>query len=197
MSKQLLMATLVSLTMALAAPALGQDDPPPEDEEISTLKGQLVPVGEQNKYKYSYQRHLVSTNPLNWFFGTFGVGYTWAFHRHFALRAEVEFLHIWKTEIYGGRVSASMPIYFKKMHDGFYLEPGAYFVGADIEGISAIGGGPMLLLGWSWIWDSGFNVNFGLGMTYTWLDVDTKSGFWSGAIDGPWPTGRLAFGYAW
>jgi hypothetical protein len=197
MRNKLLLMTLL-LSMALTAtPAVGQEAPGDEGETYSKIDGQLVPVGEKNKYEYRYQKHLVSTNPLTWFFGTFGLGYTYAFHKHFAAHVEAGFFHIWKTELYGAEFTASVPIYFKKMHDGFYLEPGAYLLAVDAYGTSVVAGGPQLLLGWSWIWDSGFNVNLGFGMSYTFADFQGEDDWWSGAVDGPWPRGRLAFGYAW
>ena len=88
----------------------------------------------------------------------------------------------------------SAPIFFKKMNDGFYLEPGAFFMPINVDSGSANAGGVMTMLGWSWIWDSGFNVNLGLGMTYTWISAQAAGE--SASIDGPWPTGRLQFGYA-
>jgi len=123
------------------------------------------------------------------------VGYTHAFHRYFGLRVDAGLYHIWKTDFYAFQLSASMPIYFKKMHDGFYLEPGAYGLVGSIDGDTITAGGPQLLLGWGWIWDSGFNINLGFGMTYTWASGNVGGGAWN--IDGPMPTGRLAFGYAW
>ncbi len=195
MKNQLLAGLVVAMMLAVSPPALGQVDPGGEGEVHSKIDGQLVPVGEHNKYKYAYKKHNVSTNPLAWFMGTFSVGYTYAFHRNFALRVDAGFVHFWKTPVYGGRLSASVPIYVKKVHDGFYLEPGAYMLGLGIDGASAFAGGPMLLLGWGWIWDSGFNLNLGFGMTYTW--VTAEGGGSSAQIDGPFPTGRFAFGYAW
>jgi len=185
-----LLAVLVGST-----PARAQEAPAGGEETHSKIDGQLVPVGEQNKYEYAYKKHLVSTNPLSWFFGSFTAGYTYAFHKYIAARVDVGFVHFWATDLYGGQLSASLPIYVKKMHDGFCLEPGAYMMGMEYNGATAFAGGPQLLLGWAWIWDSGFNLNLGLGITYTWVSAEAEGE--TAAIDGPWPKGRLAFGYAW
>ncbi|MFH1532396.1 MAG: hypothetical protein ABIK09_16855 [Pseudomonadota bacterium] len=195
MRKMLFAGLAVAVVLAVSLPANGQEGPPPEDEVHSKIEGQLVPVGEHNKFQYAYKQHLVSTNPLSWFLGSFTVGYTYAFHKYFGVRVDAGFVHYWKTDLYGGQFSASLPIYVKKMHDGFYLEPGAYVMALEYNGATAVAGGPQLLLGWGWIWDSGFNLNLGLGMTYTW--VSAEDGGDAETIDGPFPTGRFAFGYAW
>jgi len=190
------MLSLVFLAIITASmPALAQEEPADGGEVHSKIDGQLVPVGERNKYEYSYKKHLVSTNPLSYFLGSFAVGYNHAFSQNIAARVDLGFIHIWKTELYGADLSASVPIFFKKMNDGFYIEPGAYLMVLDVDGASAVAGGPHMLLGWSWIWDSGFNVNLGLGMSYTWISAEGAGA--SASIDGPFPKGRLAFGYAW
>jgi len=176
-------------------PAIAQEEPVDGGEVHSKIDGQLVPVGEKNKYEYSYKKHLVSTNPLSYFFGSFGVSYSYAFHKYAAARLDAGFIHIWDTELYGAEFCAAVPIFFKKMNDGFYIEPGVYVSAMSYESDSAVAGGPQMLLGWSWIWDSGFNINLGLGMSYTWRSGDNDWGV--NGIDGPWPRGRLAFGYAW
>jgi len=195
MRSRLLIGLMGLMLVGFSTPAMAQEEPTDEGEVHSKIEGQLVPVGEKNKYEYAYKRHLVSSNPLAWFLGSFTVGYTFAFHKYVGVRVDAGFYHIWKTDLYGGQLSASVPIYFKKMHDGFYLEPGVFGMVLDYRGDTITAGGPQLLLGWSWIWDSGFNINLGLGMTYTWMSGDVEGGFMS--VDGPLPTGRLAFGYAW
>jgi len=169
-----------------------------DKEKHSTIGEQLVPVGEHNKYEYAYKKHLIATNPLAWFFGTFSVGYSYAFSDFIAVRGDASFLHLRDTDLYGFELGVSAPIFFKKMNDGFYLEPGLFALYLDLgDSVSVSGGGAQLLLGWSWIWDSGFNFNLGFGLGNAWLSAEESStNSDSDTYDGVIPRGRLQFGYA-
>ncbi len=196
------MKTLVTTLAIVAAfglmgigTAFAQEDL--DKEKHSTIGDQLVPVGEHNKYAYAYKKHLIATNPLAWFIGTFSVGYSYAFSDYIALRGDASFLHLRDTDLYGFEIGASAPIFFKKMNDGFYLEPGVFILHVDVgDAGSASGGGVHLLLGWSWIWDSGFNFNLGGGLGNAWLSASDGGSDDTATFDGMIPRGRLQFGYA-
>lgn len=186
---------LVVCTLAISGTASAQEEL--DKNKHSTIGEQLVPVGERNKYEYAYKKHLIATNPLAWFFGTFSVGYSYAFSDYIALRGDASFLHLRDTDLYGLEISASTPIFFKKMNDGFYLEPGLFALHVDVgDAGSASGGGLHLLLGWSWIWDSGFNFNLGFGLANAWLTASDGDSGDSDSFDGVLPRVRLQFGYA-
>jgi hypothetical protein len=182
-----------ALVLCFSLPALAQEDIDPDNH--STIGGQLVPTGEHNKYEYSYKKHLISTNPLAWFLGTFGIGYSYAFSQYISVRGDAAFLHVRDTDLYGFELDVSAPIFFKKMNDGFYLEPGLFALYVDVgDAGNAQGGGVQLILGWSWIWDSGFNINLGAGLGNAWLSASSSGD--TDTYDGLIPRGRLQFGYA-
>lgn len=194
MSLRSFAVTLALVSVATCSlPVLAQEDL--DNEKHSTIGGQLVPVGDHNKYEYSFKKHLISTNPLSWFLGTFGAGYSYAVWEYIAVRGDIAFLHIRDTDLYGFELDLSAPIFFKKMNDGFYLEPGLFALYVDVgDAGSAQGGGVQLILGWSWIWDSGFNINLGAGLGNAWLSTSSSGD--TDLYDGLIPRGRLQFGYA-
>lgn len=42
-------------------------------QEVNHINGQLVPVGQENDYLKKYKRWNVSTNPIGWILGSYGV----------------------------------------------------------------------------------------------------------------------------
>jgi hypothetical protein len=175
-----------------------------DSDEYSTIKtdGQLIPVGEKNRYKNSYNTWQIWSNPFGYFWGKFNIGVSYAINQNIKINAEPEFIYYFaaspKVVGFGGTLSST--IFFKKMYDGFYLEPGGQIlylsqkqtVGSnDVTGTV---GGPQLVGGWGWVWDSGFTVNLGMGVGYFWGKVgrnvkDTDS------FEGVVPVGNLQFGY--
>lgn len=169
-----------------------------ESEEYSTIKtdGQVVPVGERNRYQHTYKTWNVWTNPFGYFFGSFNVGASYAFSQNIKLNASPTFIYFYPADpaVVGGGLTLSTSVFFKKIYDGFYLEPGAaiLYLKQGSGGVSGFAGGPQLIGGWGWIWDSGFNINLGLGLGYVW-GKDFQD---TGAFEGVIPRGNLQFGYA-
>ena len=172
-----------------------------ETEEYSTIQteGQLVPVGERNKYSFRYNPWSVWTNPFGFFFGGFGLGVSYAFNPNIKVNVAPEYIYFFHSDppVIGGGLTLSTSIFFKKVYDGFYLEPGArilylsqeeFFGRKKLDGFI---GGPQLIAGWGWIWDSGFNINIGGGLGYYFGkfgdEVDDTDTF-----EGIFPTGNLA-----
>ncbi|MBU4483991.1 DUF3575 domain-containing protein [bacterium] len=195
----LLLASLVVLTilvMNVSTLKAGEVN----DKEYSNIEGQLVPVGEKNKYKYDYPKWNIYTNPFSWFWGQMGVGVSHAIHQNVTINGGASFIYgYWgEPNVYGGVFDLSLTAWFQKVFSGFYLEPGATIGFATQGGTSDVSGtlgGPQLIAGWGWIWDSGFNINLGGGLGYYWLSAD---GSFAGTsyLEGLFPTGKLAFGYA-
>jgi len=113
----------------------------------------------------------------------------------------MSFLYIWLTDpdIWGIGTSLSATIWFAKVYSGVYVEPGAQIHygktkgGSGIFGnVSGVFGGPYLLFGYGWFWDSGFNVNLGIGPIY-YFGKELSS---SAVYDGPSFVGKLMLGYA-
>jgi hypothetical protein len=174
------------------------------DEEYSTIKtdGQIVPVGERHRYRLAYDTWNIWTNPFGYFFGSFNIGASYAFHQNFKVNLEPRYIYFFAAspKVVGGGATASVSIFFKKVYDGFYLEPGASILyisqkrRAGSNEIDGFVGGPQLIGGWGWKWDSGFNINLGMGLGYFWGKVgrdveDTE------AFEGVLPVANLQIGF--
>ena len=134
-------------------------------------------------------------------FGSLSFGVSYALNENIMLGIfpELKFPYDVEPDIYGGGATVSVAAYFKKMYDGFYLEVGGRVFTLSQDGDSVVGGGPVVLAGYSWIWDSGFNINAGLGMGYNFLTNDNFFGASSVntmAFEGTMPAARMQFGYA-
>lgn len=175
------------------------------DKEYSTIKtdGQLIPVGEKNRYTNTYKTWNVWANPFGYFFGSFNLGASYAFHQNFKANIEPQFIYYFASspKVTGGGLTASTSIFFSKVYSGFYLEPGARVLYLSQERtlgateVDGFVGGPQLIAGWGWTWDSGFTINIGMGTAYFWgstgRDIDDTESF-----EGIVPAGNFQFGYS-
>jgi hypothetical protein len=184
---------------ALAAsisPAARAADVKAEAEQVNTLNGQLVEVGERNKYLLAYKPWNIGTNPVAWMYGAYSLSLSRALGDNLAIRGEAELLRDYLSSGmngFGGVVAA--PIYFKKMYDGFLLEPGFRYQNFDSGGSSLSYYGPQVLAGWHWMWDSGLNVSAALGMGRIWGSANAGESS-NGNVEGTLGAGYLRVGYA-
>jgi hypothetical protein len=95
-----------------------------------------------------------------------------AINQNVALRADITFYDIIDSTESGHEFSLGVPLYFKQMNSGFFLEPGYLFRSmkneySDWEGASGseatVTTGPQILLGSHQSWDSGFNISYAFG----------------------------------
>ena len=56
------LAMIMACSLSIVGTAVAQEEL--DKDKHSTIGEQLVPVGEHNKYEYSYKKHLIATNPL-------------------------------------------------------------------------------------------------------------------------------------
>jgi hypothetical protein len=176
-----------------------------ETDKYSTIKtdGQLIPVGEKHRYTNSYKTWNVWTNPFGYFFGDFNAGVSYAVHQNIKINLEPQIVYFYLSspKVVGGGATLSTSIFFNKVYDGFYLEPGGRFLYLSQRrtiGNSTVtgpAGGPQLIAGWAWTWDSGFTINAGLGIGYFWGQVG-KDVTDTNAFKGVVPAGNLQFGYS-
>jgi hypothetical protein len=179
-----LVALTASAGSALAEEAAAPAPAPVEsldtaahDSNVSTIHGQLVPVGDKNQYTYDFKKWNVSTNPLGFIWGSYGLSLSYGISQNIALRADVNYYSYsanlgttkdtemtWK----GFQAGIGAPIYLRRTYQGAFVEPGVVIE----HGESALGTekattttvfGPQMLLGWHWSWDSGFNMAVALG----------------------------------
>lgn len=207
----LLLAALATTSTAradgVANPAASPSPAPaPQNadwKDVSHINGQLVKVGESNDYHYTFKKTIVSTNPIGWIYGAYGVSVSHALNNHVAVRGDVNYLSgFLDEETSGMEVGVGAPIYFRRTYQGVFLEPG--FISRRLthtcQGCSGAGGdvmdsettfGPQMLMGWHWTWDSGLNVAVAAGVGRNWSSADDE---WDS--EKIFANGYLRFGYA-
>ena len=182
MAHRFLLASLLlaaTAGSALAQPSTAQPSttqPAPQThswDDVSHINGQLVPVGESNSYEKKFRRTNISSNPVGWIFGFYGVSASYAVSDHVAIRGDVNVYEIIDSNDSGTELGIGVPLYLRRTYQGAFLEPG--FVVRHWDGGHCDGGGyagcddtsttagPQMLFGWHWTWDSGFNVAAAVG----------------------------------
>ena len=200
----IVIATAPTAPAPAPAPATVGGAPQNADwNDVNHINGQLVKVGEANDYKKTYKRTNISTNPVGWILGSYGVSVSYGINDHVAIRGDVNYIDNYLDEdTRGMEVGIGAPIYFRRTYQGVFLEPG--FVSRRFESetscdfdCSASGSGetrtvttagPQMLVGWHWTWDSGLNVAFAAGVGRNWASEDS--------YDKIFPNGYMRFGYA-
>ncbi len=155
----------------VATPAQGEPAPgqmvvvvAPHNENwsnVSHINGQLVPVGQRVDYIMKDKEWNISTNPIGYLFGLFGVSVAKSMNHNVALRGDVNIFNIDGDS--GYEVGISAPIYLKRVFSGPFLEPG--LIARDFDTNNGEGAlvGPEVLFGWHWTFDSGLNVSAAVG----------------------------------
>ena len=170
LSTGLLTSFLLAATAstALAQPSTTQPAPQTHSwDDVSHINGQLVPVGESNSYEKKFRKTNISTNPVGWIFGFYGVSASHAINDHIAIRGDVNVYNIIDSNDSGTEFGVGVPLYLKRTYQGAFLEPGfvvrTWDHGHDSYDSSSTTAGPQMLFGWHWTWDSGFNVAAAVG----------------------------------
>lgn len=177
----LLLAATATATTAVAQPSATPAPvaaPPPATHawsDVNHINGQVVKVGETNDYLKAFRKTNISSNPIGWIAGFYGLSVTHAVSDHVALRGDVNYINPIEddnTEIFEAGVG--VPLYLKRTYQGPFLEPGLivrsssrpdYYDGSGNHSTGAeVSGGPQMLFGWHMTWDSGFNVAAAAGV---------------------------------
>jgi len=192
------------------APAHDLDDAPQTTRwsDVSHINGTLVKVGERSEYLTRYRKTNIASNPIGWMVGIYGLSVSHAVHANVAIRADANLITFGNTDAY--EVGVTAPIYFKRVYQGPFLEPGVVVRGSrhTYDAASACaaeydcgsGGydssdtmvGPQVLFGWHRTFDSGLNVAAAAGVARN-LSRDAMS--YSGEPDIQ-PVGYFRVGYA-
>lgn len=193
---------LTATTVAHAQPsthaAAADHEVPPErvpPGDVSTLNGELVEVGDQNKYRYSYKKMNVSSNPLGWIVGSYGVSVSYAVSANVAVRGDINLYDPIDSDVHGFELGVGAPIYFRKVYSGIFLEPGLVartMSAGDNYNSNTLG--PQVLLGWHWYWDSGLNVAIAAGVGRNWASEDSDQ--YHQDDEEIFGNGYMRFGYA-
>lgn len=191
MSTKLSILTAAVLTLASSL-AHAEDPAAPrpvhEQENISQINGQLVEVGNHNKYDYSYKRFNLAANPLGAMFGFYGAQASMAVSSMVAVRGDITLYDPPGSSAEPGlEVTGSAAVYFKHMYQGLFLEPGLMLRTMPHEhGEDASTTGLQTLVGYHWLWDSGLNASVALGGGRNLASEDDEVFF----------NGYMRFGYA-
>ncbi len=138
------------LTLGLLIPAFAFAE---ESKDISKIDGQLVKVGDKTHYEYSYKKWNIGLNAFTLPLGIISPSASYAFTSNLAARVGGHFNTNTSETYHKSSVSLGLPIYFRKVYDGFFVEPGV----DSNAGVYVAGG-------YHWMWDSGFNMHLGLGI---------------------------------
>jgi hypothetical protein len=164
---------LIAATAA-AQPATTPPGPPQNYDwnDLSHINGQLVKVGEKNDYIIPFRKTVISANPIGWILGFYGVSVSRGLTQNLAVRFDANFMHPVGSEITGVELGVGLPVYLRRTYQGPYLEPGVIVrtfrdgessdYHSDTSTMTTIG--PQCLLGWAWMFDSGFNLAMAAGV---------------------------------
>ena len=163
-------------------------------QNVSHINGQIVKVGERGDYLIKYKKTNVSSNPIGWMFGFYGLSVSHAVSPNIAVRADG---NLFDVDGGGGyEVGLTVPIYFKRVYQGPFLEGGVMVRQLDDEDCydgecmqNAPNVGPQVLFGWHWSFDSGANVALAFGAFRPMNDGKTQ--------DDVEPAGYFRIGYAY
>jgi hypothetical protein len=172
-------------------------------EGVSHINGTLVKDGERQDYVLRYRKTNISTNPIGWMFGFYGISVSHAIHKNVAIRGDANIINLEGTE--GYEVGASLPIYFRKVYSGPFIEPGLIMRGTrnnyycdssygDCGSEMSTMAGPEVLFGWHWTFDSGLNVAAAIGAA---RDLNTQTDEYGySSSETVTPAGYFRIGYA-
>ena len=147
------MKQIISITLLLSSiSGLGAEKK--DDEQVSTMNGQLVEVGNRNRYQYDAPKINLSVNPFGIISQNYSVSASFGLTSIASVRGEVSY----DEKNSGFEMSLGSQIFFRKLYSGVYMEPG--LVRRDQGNIF----GPQVLLGYNWFWDSGMNISLAAGI---------------------------------
>lgn len=177
--------------VVVLAPSAPQNEP---WSNVSHINGQVVPVGERGNYLREWKKTNISANPFGWMFGFYGVSVAHAVHDNVTLRGDVNIMSFDGES--GYELGFSAPIYFKRVFQGPFIEPGVIVRDLDCTDCAdAPMMGPEMLVGWHWTFDSGLNAAVAVGAARNLNHEQTTDG--KGGFDTTFsPAGYFRIGYA-
>ena len=169
--------------------------------EVSHINGTPVKVGEKSDYILRYRKTNISTNPIGWMFGFYGISVSHAVSQHVAIKGDANIMSLEGSD--GYEVGASIPVYFRRVYSGPFIEPGLIMRG-DKSGYcdSSYGdcgmktmAGPSMVFGWHWTFDSGLNVAAAFGAARN-LNREPVDQYSYSSEEEVVPSGYFRIGYA-
>lgn len=173
--------------------------------EVSHINGTLVKVGEKSDYVLRYRKTNISTNPIGWMFGFYGISASHAVSQNVAIRGDANIFNFDNEE--GYEIGASLPIYFRRVYSGPFIEPGFIMRGeknnyycdsysaGDCGSEMSTMAGPSMVFGWHWTFDSGLNVAAAFGAARN-LNQEPMDEYGYSSGEEVVPSGYFRIGYA-
>lgn len=167
---------------------------------VSHINGTLVKVGERGDYLLRYRKTNISSNPIGWMVGFYGLSASYAISANIAIRGDGNIFS--SSDFSGYELGVSAPIYLKRVYSGPFIEPGiitrgitdkhsycdaAYSGGSCMDDTTTMVG-PEMLVGWHTTFDSGFNIAMAFGIA---RNLSSHEG------DDIEPAGYFRVGYAY
>ena len=147
--------------MVAAATSAPQNEP---WSNVSHVNGTLVPIGERGNYLIKWKKTNISSNPLGWLMGFYGLSVSQAINGHVAIRGDANLFRPIDSETHGYEFGATLPLYFKRVYQGPFIEPGLIVRDLNTSDGSNAFVGPQVNFGWHWTFDSGMNVAVAFGL---------------------------------
>ncbi len=97
----------------------------------------------------------------------------------------------------GGGVGAKFFITGDVFEDSLYIQPVAEIGWLGIGGANFLTLSGSAILGYGWVWNSGFSLNIGLGMQYIYVNHTVKSSNSTVTFNGLLPDAEFSLGYSW
>ncbi len=171
--------------------------PAPQNEHwgnVSHINGSLVPVGERGNYLYKWKQTNISSNPIGWILGFYGLSLSHAVSNHIAVRGDGNLFRELEGDDSGYEFGLTLPMYFKRVYQGPFVEPGVLIRDFDSSDDRGAFVGPQVNVGWHWTFDSGMNVAFAVGAARRMNTERDEFGYSGDSVE---PTGYFRIGYAY
>ncbi|HEX4452280.1 MAG TPA: hypothetical protein VH143_15495 [Kofleriaceae bacterium] len=166
-----------SVAAPVATPQLDELPPTmpaaPQNEawnNVSHINGVPVPVGERNQYLYAIKHTNIAVNPLGLVAGYYEGAVSHALGNNVAISVGVAAQS--RDGATAEQVALTLPIYFKKVFTGPFIEPGFVVRSAsgdvddccDDSSSSTTTTQFEMMIGWSWLFDNGLNMSMAGGI---------------------------------
>jgi hypothetical protein len=181
---------------------------------VSLMSGGLVAAKKEEAYQ-GRRTMSVMWNPLSLLTLTLSGSYGFAVGEKVALIVPLSLTYVSSgvsneqssasVSLFGIESGLGVRFYFagQAFADGFYIQPNfgigwlRFGSSGSYNGSNALAIGGNALLGYSWVFDSGFTMNLAGGAGYAHSSVDTKSSAGAFKIEGVRPALEFAIGYSW
>lgn len=172
--------------------------------DVSHINGTVVPVGEHNNYLNTYKKVNLSGDPIAMMFGYFQFAGSYAVSQNVALQLQLSAWSMSHGNDAGTEFALSAPIFLKRVYSGPFIEPGIVVHNdnnydsydcydctySSPTTMTRTWVGPEMLVGYSWLFDSGLNMTAAVGASKK-LSDNTGS-----SSDDPDFAGYFRVGYA-